>query len=68
MLAESVNHCSMSDLQLDFCGVIVERDRRIVQSDVSGVLDSLSAVLHAYCLQEVAVFFSGGGGGVAVRG
>ena len=37
MLAESVNHYYVSDLLPDFCGVIVERDRRIVQSDLSGL-------------------------------
>ena len=39
MVAESVNHYDVSDLLPAFCGVIVERDRIIVPSDFSSVLD-----------------------------
>ena len=39
LLAESLNHYYASDLLPDLCGIIVERDRTLVQSDLSGLLD-----------------------------
>ena len=55
MLAESVNHYDVSDLLPDFCGVVAERDRRIVQSDLSGLLGFLEQT-------EAFVGHLGGGG------
>ena len=39
MLAQSVKHHYVSDLLLDFCAMVVKRGRKIVQSDLTGVLD-----------------------------
>ena len=50
----SMNHYYVSDLPQDFCGVIVEGDRRIVQSDLSGLHFHWTLFFVAYYLQEVA--------------
>ena len=49
MRAESVNHNCVSDLLPDFCGMIVERDSKLVQSDLSGLLD-LSFIGCCLCI------------------
>ena len=57
MPAESVNHNCVSDLQPDFCGTIVERDTKLVQSDLSGLLDLSFIGCYFLCIlpEEVAV-------------